>query len=62
LFNRIADLAFDHVDMNNNGAVTKEEFLASYNGLFCNERRQVALLLKADFPGTNGPFSVVEII
>ena len=51
LFTRIADLAFEHVDADHSGSISKEEFLRSYLDMFCNERKQMALLLRKDFPG-----------
>eukprot|EP01087_Luapelamoeba_hula_P010379 TRINITY_DN2746_c0_g1_i2.p1 TRINITY_DN2746_c0_g1~~TRINITY_DN2746_c0_g1_i2.p1 ORF type:complete len:599 (+),score=74.30 TRINITY_DN2746_c0_g1_i2:208-2004(+) len=43
-------LAFDLVDKDKSGEITMDEFLLCYKDIFCDERKQMAILLSPDFP------------
>jgi Ca2+-binding EF-hand superfamily protein len=51
IYQRLVELSFDYVDTGKSGSLDKRQFLASYNLLFSNERKQMALLLTKDFKG-----------
>jgi hypothetical protein len=44
-------LSFENADKERKGVIGRREFLLSYNDIFSNERRQVALLLAKEFSG-----------
>jgi len=52
IYQRLVELSFDYVDTGKKGSLDKRQFLVSYNLLFSNERKQMALLLTKDFKGT----------
>jgi hypothetical protein len=52
IYQRLVELSFDYVDTGKKGSLDKRQFLISYNLLFSNERKQMALLLTKDFKGT----------
>ncbi|ELR17997.1 uncharacterized protein ACA1_209420 [Acanthamoeba castellanii str. Neff] len=51
IYQRLVELSFDYVDTGKKGSLDKRQFLISYNLLFSNERKQMALLLTKDFKG-----------
>lgn len=52
IYQRLVELSFNYVDTSKTGSLDKRQFLASYNLLFSNERKQMALLLTKDFKGS----------
>lgn len=50
LIKELADFHFDKIDKDHSGGIDKSELLSSFKDIFGNERKELAQLLKRDFP------------
>lgn len=50
LIKELSDFHFDQIDKDKSGGIDKNELLSSFKDIFGNERKELAKLLKKDFP------------